>query len=112
MEKISFSNWGRSPARIGETASEKEFRELVSDRFSEQALEVSEDLRKMFRENIDKVAPGYFGSYIFDLMTRVPRYAYIKGRDSDGSYDETSEVCVDLVNHTYWTVKSTEEDEK
>lgn len=100
MKKVVFRSLDE---RTGDTALERQFREMIEADYTAAAIDASNELKDLFDENIDTVQDGYFGSYLADVLMRVNRYVYIKNKKSNGEDSENSDVCIDLITHRFWT---------
>ena len=98
-----FKNLDIGPMQAFKTKSQEDLQKRIEEEFSEQAEEIG---RKFHKEATELLAslehPEYAGSAIAGLMSRTPRFAYIKHYKAANGKER--EIEIDLLEHTFRSI--------
>lgn len=97
---ITFTNISKGIMST-ETASERAFRKHIEDEYSVDAIEIAEIFRQRLVTGLERVQPGYYGTYVEALLREAPRLCFIKHIRANGESDDNYDVEIDLLAHTY-----------
>lgn len=81
---------------------EQEFNNYINTTYTDQAIEVGKDFKQRLYDKLNKVVDdSYYGVAVVSVLHETKRYIYIKNCDVSGNSCNSSDIEIDLLNHTY-----------